>query len=239
MLAALCPLLSEDSLLLGLFCDHHFLTLLLGTGSCSWVSEVHGINSCFFSSGIFPWSTVDWQRQSAVSKVYRSGQIKISPMLKVVVICRAIWPSNKYKDLVTRQKNYPWKAAFFESRQGRLRSELGSRRVLTSLCQRSSNCRNCVTMMRAGKERFSTKWNCFTSLSPAPARFLRRTRYFHDLFCDHHFLTLLLGTGSRSWVSEVYGINSCFSLTRGRSVVHILLADAKCYEQSLPQSSLC
>ena len=239
MLAALCPLLSEDSLLLGLFCDHHFLTLLLGTGSCSWVSEVHGINSCFFF--IRDLSVVH-SRLAETKCCEQSLQIRTDqdqPHAKGCCYLSRYLTFQQVQRFGDETKNYPWKAAFFESRQGRLRSELRSRRVLTSLCQRSSNCRNCVTMMRAGKERFSTKWNCFTSLSPAPARFLRRTRYFHDLFCDHHFLTLLLGTGSRSWVSEVYGINSCFSLTRGRSVVHILLADAKCYEQSLPQSSLC
>ena len=58
------------------------------------------------------------------------GQIKISPIRKVAVFV-ALSDLPTSKDLLTRQKICSWKAAFFESSQGRLRSELGSRRVLT------------------------------------------------------------------------------------------------------------
>ena len=71
------------------------------------------------------------------------------------------------------------------------------------------------------------------SYSFSPACFFRRTHYFQDFAA-----TIFTFGDLESILSEVYGINSCFSLIRGLSVVHRLLADTKSCEQSLPQSSL-
>ena len=71
------------------------------------------------------------------------------------------------------------------------------------------------------------------SYSFSPACFFRRTHYFQDFAA-----TIFTFGDLESILSEVYGINSCFSLIRGLSVVHSLLADIKCCDQSLPQSSL-